>query len=527
MAEAAVQSEMSPSIADSAASRALYWKALAWIGVIFGTVLRFFQIGSKSLWFDEGYTAWMTDHRAVEIVRLIRADTAPPLFYLLLHGWTLLFGRSEAGLRSLSAVFSAMTLWLGFGIARRMLKEPAAVAVMVWLLVLGFHQQFYAQEARVYALMALLAVTALDLVQRHLAIDHRRSLIPISITLAASLYAHNMMAFYVAAAVPLWLLLPSHHSLKRRLIDGALAGCGVLVLYLPWMITSLRSQVLMVGGHFWAEKPGLIPVFTITGWIAGIPRREDWNYIIYKYLRTGHALGDLPAWFGPAVIAGAAVLSIGFQRGHGRRNALALASYLLLPPLLVMVYSFFRTPILIDKIFLPSATLMPVFLMIPLAMPLGPRVRMGVRIGAGAVLLISLWTMVDYMTNPQKEDWRGAATVVRQMPKRRRLIVFVAEDGQLPFDYYYRYRSDEKPTGAPAGFFDVDPPRTMLQVNQASDCDRLEKKTEDGGYDEIVLVLCHAPWGDAKGYVREILGRQFAREEHEDLFLITVYRYQR
>jgi mannosyltransferase len=526
-AEIAAQSRSEPmTTGEPSPARRRYWNALAWTGVVVGAGLRFFQIGSKSLWFDEGYTAWMTNHPAKEIVRLIRADTAPPLFYVLLHGWTLVFGRSEAALRSMSAVFSAITLLFVLGIARRMLKGPAAVAAVIWLLVLGFHQQFYAQEARVYALMALLAVLTLDFVQRHLASNHRGWLIPICITLAASLYAHNIMALYVVATVPLWLLLPSHHSIARRLRDGSLVACGVVALYLPWLVTSLRSQVQMVGNHFWAEKLSLIPVFTITGWIAGIPRREDWNYVIYRYLRTSHALGDLPALFGPVLIVGVAVLAIAYQSGRGRRNAMALGSYLLLPPIAVAVYSVFRTPILIDKIFLPSATLMPVFLMMPLAMELSPRARKGVQIGVGVLLLVSVCTLVDYLINPQKEDWRSAAAAVREMPDARRLIVFVAEDGQLPFDFYYRYRPGEEPKGAPAGFFDVDPPRTMLQVTRPSDCHALERKIVAGNYDEVVLVLCHAPWGDANGYVRVMLDRHYPREVQKDLFLITICRYQ-
>src|SRR5580658_805137 len=101
-----------------------YWWAVAWLGAAVGIFFRIYHLGAESLWFDEGYTAWMASHSPTEIVRLIRADTAPPLYYLLLHGWTVLFGRSESALRSLSTVSSILTLFIAMGIARRMLQNP-------------------------------------------------------------------------------------------------------------------------------------------------------------------------------------------------------------------------------------------------------------------------------------------------------------------------------------------------------------------------------------------------------------------
>ena len=37
---------------------------------------------------------------------IIRADTAPPLYYILLRGWVRVFGFSESALRSMSALMS-------------------------------------------------------------------------------------------------------------------------------------------------------------------------------------------------------------------------------------------------------------------------------------------------------------------------------------------------------------------------------------------------------------------------------------
>jgi uncharacterized membrane protein len=125
------------------------------LAIVAGTVLRFAGIGRLSIWFDEGYTAWLVSHSPGEILRLVRADTAPPLYYLLLRYWIDLFGTSAAALRSLSAVLSVLALIVAVDVARQLLPRPPALAAAAWALALSFFAVWYAQEARAYSLMAL------------------------------------------------------------------------------------------------------------------------------------------------------------------------------------------------------------------------------------------------------------------------------------------------------------------------------------------------------------------------------------
>ena len=118
------------------------------------------------------------------------------------------------------------------------------VAAVVWSLALGFHQQFYAQEARFYAMMAFLAVAMLHCLARHLDAPHRYWLIPQAIAVAASIYTHYMMAPYILTLAPLWLILPSAHSLRKRVIDGLLAASGAFVLFSPWVFMHCISSFI-------------------------------------------------------------------------------------------------------------------------------------------------------------------------------------------------------------------------------------------------------------------------------------------
>ncbi|MDP9173397.1 MAG: glycosyltransferase family 39 protein [Planctomycetota bacterium] len=502
------------------------WPVLTWLGVAVGALLRFIHITRESLWFDEGYTAWMITNPAKEIVRLVRADTAPPLYYVCLHAWTALFGHSELGIRSLSAVSSVLTLVITVSLAKRFLRAPIAVAAVVWALALGFYQQFYAQEARFYALMAFLTVAMLQCLQKHLAATHRWWLIPLTLAVAASLYTHNMMMPYVAALAPVWLVLPSVHSLKRRLIDGAIVAAAAGILYAPWAITSLPAQLAFVHEGFWLDHLSPGAVFDLAIWLISVPANWFWVNLFdvaHVYLHPGF----WPGYLGCAIFIAMMALALGFQKGADQKDALGLFLFVLLPPALVLVHSLISTPLLMNKVFLGSAAAMPLLLFQPLRMRLNRPTRNAARLATAIVLLFCVGTLANNFANDHKEDWRGAARYVLGLPPRHRLIVFLADDSQLPFDYYHGpYRSDEDRTGSPADFFDRNPPRAMLRVLKPEDLQHLESVINSTNYDEILLVESHQQYNDPLNLTLKYLLGRFPNPAREDLYDVSVWSFQ-
>jgi hypothetical protein len=90
--------------------------------------------------------------------RVIRAvllsDTSPPLYYLLLYGWTLLFGTSDLMLRLFSTACSLACLPLLIGIARRTSGRAATVPTCV-LFAFSPIAIYYSTEGRMYSLLWL------------------------------------------------------------------------------------------------------------------------------------------------------------------------------------------------------------------------------------------------------------------------------------------------------------------------------------------------------------------------------------
>lgn len=485
--------------------------------IVLGAWLRCAGIGKLSLWFDEGYTAWAINHPAERIIRFIRADTAPPLYYLLLHDWSLLFGRSEIALRGFSALLGVAAIPLVAGIARRTLAQPATVVAAAWFFVLSFLQTWYSQEARGYEMGVFLTASLLYCLLGHLEEPNWKRLLLLIVSAAADLYVNNFMPLYVAAIGLAGLIFPSSMSLVRRLRDGAIAATALTLIYIPW-ISSLRSQLRRVNHEFWIARPKLDSLCDVLARTCGVSHFWSWDqYVhwIYYDVATG-----VPRAAAALLLAGIFAALI-FLRGFQRRTVLGLAICALLPPCAAFVYSRLHRSIFLPAAFVPSTIAAAVLMAVPLAASR----RWIAQAAVIGMLLLCAANLLAYEHERQKEDWRSAAEAVSQMPAvQRRLIVFLANEAQLPFDYYYRPRAGDVETGAPAGFFDVDPPRTQRRVLFNADLDDLRAQIQSGNFQDVILVLSHQDFADPGGRTLRLILSLTRQQESLELYKVTIWR---
>ncbi len=127
-------------------------------------------LGSKTLWIDEADSLYF----AVQPLRTILfglCDPHPPGYYLLLKG-VVQVGRSEFWLRLPSVLAATLAIPLAYIAARSLalllgLQEPGQVAALsAWLLAVAPLHVWYAQEARMYALVTTLGLVAVWLALR-------------------------------------------------------------------------------------------------------------------------------------------------------------------------------------------------------------------------------------------------------------------------------------------------------------------------------------------------------------------------
>jgi mannosyltransferase len=192
-------------------------------------------------WIDEGLSVGIASHPLADISSVLQQDGSPPLYYLILHIWMALFGRGEVATHELSLLFGLLTIPVSYWAGASLFGRRAGVICAV-LAAGAPYLTTYAQETRMYALLALLSIVISASFVHAFVLRHRRYLAVFAVALAAALYTHNWALFLgLTTVVALLLCIWSAPGDQRRELwrDGALAFGAVAVLYAPWLPTLL------------------------------------------------------------------------------------------------------------------------------------------------------------------------------------------------------------------------------------------------------------------------------------------------
>jgi uncharacterized membrane protein len=204
---------------------------LAALLVVIGLVLRFGFLGMDSFWLDEVNSVWLVLHHSAADLWTRNVDGHPPLFYVILRETLSLTGVSEFAARLPSAVASALNLSLIFVLARRLhVRRRFALAATV-LLALAPIDIWYAQEARMYALVT----TAGLLFAIGLAMDSWSGALIAAGALTVGLHLEFTMVPLSLALTSVWLVRWWHTGRSvSRASQMVLASAVGWWLFRPW-----------------------------------------------------------------------------------------------------------------------------------------------------------------------------------------------------------------------------------------------------------------------------------------------------
>ncbi|MHB0875308.1 MAG: glycosyltransferase family 39 protein, partial [Anaerolineae bacterium] len=366
-------------------------------------------LGFQPLWWDEGWSLYFASLSPGQMLAATAVDIHPPLYYLLLRAWVLVFGFSPTSARSLSLVCGLVLVAGVYALGLRLGGRRLALAASL-LAAISPLQAFYSQEARMYALLAGLSVLSwvalLSLGDaRH---GRRWAIVYVAVT-AAALYTEYYAALLwagqvVYVAIEAWRPMPREpwwrDSVRLRRLPLLAAP---LLLYLPWLAYALPRLVAYVGSKQ-----------AIESYVALDPLTYLWSYL--STFATGHQLPGQPTtlWLA-GVLAGAALALLGAAWGNRLQRRLALC--LLLVPLVggyVVNVLFPFTPPYFERVLLFAAT--PLYLL-----SAGALVRLlghgrALSAAAVAVALLSavglpyLWTTTRYTDR----DYRPVFAEIRR-----------------------------------------------------------------------------------------------------------------
>ena len=222
------------------------------LAIAVGVILRF--VSRSHLWLDEALSVNIAGLPLGDIPEALRHDGAPPLYYLLLHGWMKLVGDGTIAVRALSGLFAVAALPLVW-LAGERIGGRRVAATAVLLLAASPFAIHYGTQARMYALVVLLVLVAWlafdDLLERF---SWSRA-VGLAVATGLLLLTHYW-SFFLLAVAAVFLGRRARRGPKadeaRRAAVALAGGC---VLFLPW----LPSFLYQLGntGTPWASAPTL------------------------------------------------------------------------------------------------------------------------------------------------------------------------------------------------------------------------------------------------------------------------------
>jgi mannosyltransferase len=203
--------------------------------VLLGVGLRFWGLGSTSLWYDEVVTMQVarTAGPAALVERLDQIDgTRAPLHPIVLQAWLRVFGTSDLAGRSFSAVCGLGTLAVIYLLGRLAFDEITG-RWAAWLAAVCPPLVYYSQEARMYAWLVLLSCASWLLFLSFRTSAQAAQFLLYWLVLTSLVYCHPLGLFMVAAHGLSYLLVRTYLRLTPKW--WSTIQTALIVSIMPWL----------------------------------------------------------------------------------------------------------------------------------------------------------------------------------------------------------------------------------------------------------------------------------------------------
>lgn len=380
-----------------------------------GAGVRVFDLGAQSLWLDELFSVFLARRDVSAIVMGTAQDTMPPLYYLLVH-YALQVGDDEIAARAVSCLFSIVTVPLFYTLARQLFDARVAFLATLVLALNPFHVLF-AQEARMYALLAFFTLASFVFFVRAWRDNRTRDWLLFALTQILAFYTHslaflNLLALDVLAGV-------QRAQLLRRWRGLIAAHVIVGMFFAPWLFVMMQ-QIARVQSGFWGMPPSPLVLVTVP----------------YLMVFSNTA----PLWLVPiglfAVLAIIALIVPALRRAQAdaARGLLFAAGVAIVPLVTLFVISLAR-PMFVERTLIVSS--FGWYLLIAWGVLYAPP-RVLNRVLGAVGLVVLLIALANYWVNPEmrKPPFRDAARALVAQFQAGDVVVHTSDSSALAFMYY-------------------------------------------------------------------------------------------
>lgn len=108
--------------------------------ILIGLFLRVYHLQTQSIWFDEAFSVFESKMSLPQLVETVASvENSPPLYFVFLHYWMMIFGSSESAVRFLSALFGVLAIPVIYLVGRQLFNEEVGLLSAFILAISSFN----------------------------------------------------------------------------------------------------------------------------------------------------------------------------------------------------------------------------------------------------------------------------------------------------------------------------------------------------------------------------------------------------
>ena len=390
---------------------------------LLGALLRVYRLGEQGFWIDEVFMITMATERTLSelLFEIPQFEPHPPLYNVFMWGWVQIWGTSEVAMRSSSVVFSLATIPLVYLLVKRLFDRPTA-GIVGLLIAVSPLQIWYAQEARMYALLLLLTVASFYLLVGLTESYTRRGAVGYVALGVAMGYLHiyGLFVLLAQAVILAWEFGGPRETDVRPLRRLAELYGSIGLLTAPWtgllLHRFIAPEQYPADAAAWLQPPDLDVLFEAFSLLS---------FGVTRMTRPYNVLSHPSQLFFFTVVVPLVVL-VGLKNMgeyQSERSELRLVFLWLLIPILVpFLISITVKPIFQLRYIIVAA---PAFLIL-LARGIQTFSYRSLRYGLVLVILVGMVVpLPGYYAEPHKDQWDDAATYVSENAESGDVVLVV------------------------------------------------------------------------------------------------------
>lgn len=476
--------------------------------LLLGLVIRMNNLGKESFWIDEGFSVHDAHLGPSQVIKAASSEHYPPLYYLILHYWMILFGDSEFSVRFVSVIFGFLSIFMIYKIGTLLFNKNTGL-ISSLILALSIFHIWSSQEARMYSLVVLLTICSFYFFVRLLEkMTYKVSIAYVFFT-TLLIYTHYY-GFFIMIAQNIYFLtlyLFSKKSKSDNFLRWFLLQGILVILYIPW-IGILLNQLLNVKKGYWIAQPGIGSVIDSFVTFSGTKSFLLFFVILsffsmqtYKKIKGKINCKDffcsLESYCWNVSLLGANKIYL-------------LLLWLLVPIAFPFIISWLFMPIYLTKYTIVASVAF--YLLVARGIE---NITNNARIKLVIIILLISFSFVHiktYYSSIKKEQWREVASFIDINAKPNDLILFhVGGITEFLLDYYSKR----------GGLIKKPFPKEGQDIEEK--INEIEPAVE--GYNRIWFISSHS--FDYKGSIPKSLSNLFNLSHYKEYLGIKLYLFEK